>query len=207
MLSRGHAGRVSDDGPGGALHADVLRVVDEVMRLPYVWPAPPDAAAAAAAGAGSCASKHALLATRLAALGVTSRPLFVVGPLVPHVLAADPAIAPGVGLVEVHELLTVSMPGIGPVRVDVTWDPPLVARGLPGTTGWDGTTDMAVAVGEGTPAWAPDPTRLREEKEALRSRLYTGDDRRVRDRVLAAMSALFAAWRAEPLSRTSSPSP
>ena len=177
------------------------------MALPYVWPSPPDAAAAEAAGAGSCASKHALLASRLAAMGVTSRPLFVVGPLVPALLAGDPDIAPGVGLLEVHELLTVSMPGLGPVRVDVTWDPPLVARGLPGTIGWDGATDMTVAVGEATPAWAPDPSRLRVEKEAMRSRLYSGDDREVRDRVLAAMSARFAAWRAEPLSRTSSPSP
>ena len=100
-------------------------------------------------------------------------------------------------MVEVHECLSVSMPGMGPVRVDVTWDPPLVRRGLPGTLGWDGGSDMAVAVGDSPDWWAPDPTRLREEKEALRSRLYSREQRTVRDQVLERMSRRFAEWRAE----------
>ena len=166
--------------------------------MPYAWPADPTADSVRSTGQGSCASKHALVAERLGALGIKSRPLFVVGPLVPSLLAEDPEIGAGVGLVEVHECLTVTMPGVGPVRVDVTWDPPLVRRGLPGTLTWDGRSDMAVAVGASDRWWAPDPSRLREQKEALRSRLYAASERAVRDRVLAAMSEQFARWRAEP---------
>jgi len=59
--------------------------------------------------------------------------MFAAGPLVPGILADDPAIAPGSQLPEGHEFLTVLLPWAGPVRVDVTWDPPLVNRGLPGT--------------------------------------------------------------------------
>lgn len=183
-------------GGDAARRAEVVRLAAEVRRLPYVWPAPPDAASAAAAGAGSCASKHALLADRLAAALVASRPLFVVGPLVPAVLAGDPEMADGAGLLEVHELLTVTVPGAGPVLVDVTWDPPLVAAGLPATVDWDGCSDMVPAVAATGPGWAPDPARLREEKEALRARIHSAAERAVRDRVLAAMSRRFAAWRA-----------
>lgn len=186
---------MTDEGRRGA----VIDAVQEVRGMPYEWPAEPTAAAARASGRGSCASKHALVAERLELLDVSARPLLVVGPLVPPALAADPEIGVGVRLVEVHECLTVSMPGVGPVRVDVTWDPPLVHRGLPGTLEWDGRSDMAVAIGESAQWWAPDPTRLRQDKEALRSRLYVGSDRAVRDAVLAAMSAQFARWRGEPL--------
>lgn len=179
------------------LHTEVRRAVADVMAMPYVWPVPPDPSSAAATGVGSCASKHALLAERLRSIGVASRPLFVVGPLVPSILATDPPFDAGASLLEVHECLTVSMPEVGPLLVDVTWDPVLVHRGLPGTLDWDGHADMAVAVGSGGLTWAPDPTRLREEKEALRARLYRRGDRTVRDRVLGAMSNLFATWRLE----------
>lgn len=117
--------------------------------------------------------------------------MFVVGLLVPPGLADDPDIAEGADLVEVHELLTVSLPGVGPCRVDITWDPPLIHAGLGGTLDWDGESDMAVAVGEPSAFYAPDPGRLREEKEALRRRLYSEHDRERRDRTLAAMSARF----------------
>ncbi|HEY8768584.1 MAG TPA: hypothetical protein VIP09_15205 [Dehalococcoidia bacterium] len=70
-------------------------------------PTPPDAASARAAGEGSCASKHALLAEELAAIGRQSLPLLVVGSLVPTMLKTDPELAPGTHLSEVHECLTV----------------------------------------------------------------------------------------------------
>ncbi len=174
-----------------------IRLVREVQALPYVWPSPPDAESARKRGVGSCASKHALLALELEAIGISSRPLFVVGPLVPKLLATDPEIAPGAHLSEVHECLTVLTPWAGPLRVDVTWDPLLVKRGLPGTLEWDGKTDMLLAVGEGGPCWAVDREGLRETKEALRARLYRKGQRPVRDQVLAAMAQRFEAWRAE----------
>lgn len=180
---------------GMSEHRLLGEAVHRVASLPYVWPCPPDAGSARASGTGSCASKHALLREELAEIGIPSRPLFVAGALVPPVLADDPEIATGVGLVEVHECLTVSVPEVGPCLVDVTWDPPLLGAGLPGTRVWDGASDMAVAVGSPIAWWAPDPGRLREEKEALRSRIYGGTDRAVRDRVLAAMASRFEGWR------------
>lgn len=179
----------------GMVERRLVDVVHRLASLPYVWPCPPDAGSARASGSGSCASKHALLGEELAAIGISSRPLFVAGALVPPALADDPEISAGVGLVEVHECLTVSVPGVGPCLVDVTWDPALLDAGLPGTPVWDGASDMEVAVGSPAAWWAPDPGRLREEKEALRARLYGPSDREVRDRVLAAMASRFEEWR------------
>jgi hypothetical protein len=116
---------------------------------------------------------------------------------VPAVLADDPEIAPGSHLAEVHECLTVLTPWAGPLRVDVTWDPLLIKRGLPGTLDWEGKSDMLLAVGEGGPCWAVAREEIREAKELLRARLYRKGERDVRDRVLAAMAARFASWRAE----------
>ena len=174
-----------------------IAIVRRVQALPYAWPSPPEAASARAAGAGSCASKHALLAEELAAIGLQSMPLLVVGSLVPQMLKTDPELAPGAHLAEVHECLTVLTPWAGPLRVDVTWDPVLVRRGLPGTLDWDGRTDMLLAVGEGGPCWSVPREGLREAKEALRSRLYRPGQREVRDRVLAALAQRFADWRSE----------
>jgi len=163
--------------------------------MPYAWPSPPDAASARVLGTGSCASKHALLAEELLVLGVESLPLLVVGPLVPRILAEDPEISPGRLLPEVHECLTVLTPWAGPLRVDVTWDPPLIKRGLPGTLSWDGRSDMSLAVGEGGPSWSVPRDGLRQAKEALRSRLYRPGERELRDRTLAAMARRFEEWR------------
>ncbi len=163
--------------------------------MPYTWPSLPDAASARATGTGSCASKHALLAEELTAIGLQSLPLLVVGSLVPQMLKSDPQLAPGAHLSEVHECLTVLTPWAGPLRIDVTWDPPLVGRGLPGTLDWDGRTDMLLAVGEGGPCWSVPREGLREAKEALRSRLYRPGQREVRDRVLAALGRRFEEWR------------
>ena len=172
-----------------------IAIVRRIQAMPYAWPSPPDAASARAAGEGSCASKHALLAEELAAIGLQSLPLLVVGSLVPKMLKTDPELAPGAHLSEVHEYVTVLTPWAGPLRVDVTWDPPLVGRGLPGTLDWDGRTDMLLALGEGGPCWSVPRETLREAKEALRSRLYRPGQREVRDRVLAALARRFEEWR------------
>jgi hypothetical protein len=174
---------------------ELIAVVADVQRVPYRWPSEPTAQSVYATGAGSCASKHALLAAELAALGVLSRPLLCIGPLVPSLLADHPVIADGANLVEVHELLTVDLPSFGPVLVDVTWDPPLIRAGLPGTLDWDGASDMTSAVGSAQNWYAPDPVRLRNAKEALRRRMYSKEQRERRDRVLAAMSSAFEAFR------------
>lgn len=82
------------------------------------------------------------------------------------------------------------------VRVDVTWDPPLVEHGLPGTLDWDGESDMLLAVGETGQAWSIPHEGLREAKEALRRRLYGPRERELRDRTLAALAQRFEGWRA-----------
>ncbi|ROR91044.1 hypothetical protein [Nocardioides aurantiacus] len=156
----------------------------EVQRLPYRWPAPPDAASTERAGAGTCAGKHALLAQRLDALGISSVPLLVVGPLAPP-LWPDLVAAAG-GLVEVHECLTVLTSWAGPLIVDVTWHPAAVAAGLPGLDpDWDGHSDTPTAVTPHGPGWAVDRLHLRERKERLRGRLYGDGQRERRDQILA----------------------
>lgn len=174
---------------------DITPIVKRIQEIPYSWPSPPDAASVKATGVGTCASKHALLAEELLAAGIESLPLLVVGPLVPRILADDPEMEPGRFLPEVHECLTVLTHRAGPLRVDVTWDPPLIDRGLPGTLNWDGHNDMSIAIGEGGPCWAVPRDGLREAKEALRNRLYRGNERDIRDRTLAAMSRRFEEWR------------
>jgi hypothetical protein len=178
------------------LRARVIALVGWVQELPYVWPTPPDAAFARETNTGTCASKHALLAEELDALGIASLPLLVVGPLVPSPLNDDPEFATGARLPEVHECLTVITPWAGPLRVDVTWDPALAAHGLPATLDWKATADMNLAVGEGGPCWSVPREGLRAAKEALRSRLYRPGERELRDDVLKKLAARFAAWRA-----------
>jgi hypothetical protein len=117
--------------------------------------------------------------------------MFAVGPLVPDALRREPTLIAGAHLYEVHEFLSVSIPDVGPCRVDVAWDPPLVLAGLAGLTTWDGRTDMPLAIGPTTEMWAPDPAHLRAEKEQLRRRLYTAPERHLRDTTLAAMSRIF----------------
>lgn len=178
----------------------LIELAREVQALPYAWPVPHTAAYARENGEGSCASKHALLAEELAAAGIDSAPLLVVGPLVPPGFEDDPEIAQASGLVEVHECLSVTTPWAGPLRVDVTWDPPLIERGLPGALDWDGASDMPYAIGEAQETYAVPRKRLREMKEACRSRLYGPGERRTRDRALAAMVRQFAEWRATTVS-------
>lgn len=178
------------------LKPQAIALVRQVQAMPYVWPSPPDAESARSMGTGSCASKHALLAEELGAIGIDSYPLFVVGRLVPDILAGDAELAPGAHLPEVHECLTVVTPWAGPLRVDVTWDPPLIARGLPGTLEWDGQSDMLLAVGETGPGWSVPREGLREAKEALRGRLYGPGELELRERTLAALARRFEGWRA-----------
>lgn len=167
-------------------------IVRRVQALPYTWPAPPDAESCRKSNAGSCASKHALLAEELDAIELPSLPLLVVGSLVPLNLRTHPDFADGAHLFEVHECLTVLTPWVGPLRVDVTWDPPLIQHGgLPGTLDWDGRTDMLIAVGEGGPCWSVPRQDLRQAKEALRTRIYRPGQRDVRDRILAQLVHYF----------------
>jgi len=178
------------------LRAQVIALVSWVQKMPYVWPAPPDAQAARDTNSGTCASKHALLAEELNALGIPSLPLLVVGPLVPSPLLDDPDFEPGARLPEVHECLTIVTPWAGPLRVDVTWDPPLAAHGLLATLDWKGTADMNIAVGEGGPSWSVPREGLRAAKEALRTRLYRPGERETRDTILAKLAERFTRWRA-----------
>ena len=188
---------MTDDVPGrdDGLIEDVIILVRRIQSLPYVWPCPPDADSARRAGAGSCASKHALLAEELTSLGVDSSPLLLTGALVPAMLRNDREFTAGAGLVEVHECLTVVTPWAGPLRVDVTWDPPLIERGLSGTVQWDCRSDMALAVDDGGPGWSVSRSGLRDAKEALRARMYGPGQRKMRDEMLRRLAKRFEAWR------------
>lgn len=73
-----------DDVDSKHAQRTLIAWASRVQQMPYRWPAPPDAASTRDAGAGTCAGKHALLAEELLAAGVHSRPLLVVGPLVPE---------------------------------------------------------------------------------------------------------------------------
>lgn len=191
-----HAG-VSEGPSDTALRARTAGVAMRVQRLPYVWPSEPTAAAARQHGHGTCASKHALLAEELDAAGLVSVPLLVVGPLVPPVLAQHDDFADDTDLLEVHECLCVLTPWAGPLRVDVTFDPPLLARGLPGTANWDGRTDMELATGNSCPGWAVPSRSVREHKERLRARLYqqSSRQRQRRDAALQRLSDQYEQWR------------
>lgn len=127
------------------------------------------------------------MAERLHSAGLQARPLLVVGPLAPRLWPDLVAVA--AGLLEVHECLTVLTPWAGPVTVDVTWHPAAVDAGLPGLgDGWDGCSDSPVAVDPAGAGYAVPRSQLRQAKEALRDRLYKGDDRARRDQVLATIA-------------------
>jgi hypothetical protein len=129
-----------------------------------------------------------VLAEDLALLGLPTQPLTVVGPLVPEIwpdLGGD-------DLLEVHECLTVETGWAGPLLLDVTWHPAAVRAGLPGTLDWDGGTDMTPAVSP-VQSYAVGRERFREQKEALRARLYSPAQRARRDEVLAEMALRAAA--------------
>lgn len=185
--------------PGAEAHAEVkaalLARVGRIQRKPFAWPGEPDAESARGSRTGTCASKHALLAEGLDDLGLSSAPLIVAGRLVPTFLEHDPEFEDAIELQEVHECLVVNTPWSGPLRVDVTWDPPLIAYGLPGTLDWDAQSDMRLAVDGAGAGWTVPRRQLRSAKEALRSRLYTKAERTLRDKTLAALSRRFAAWR------------
>lgn len=177
------------------LRPAIIAAVHSVQALPYRWPAPSDAAAARATGFGTCASKHALLAEELERLGIASEPRLVIGRLVPAGWGDHPLFRTDTDLLEVHECLSVTLPWRAGTLVDVTWDPPLVKRGLAGTLDWDGGSDMALALAPAEELIPAQRVALRSAKEGLRTRIYRQGDRDRRDRVLAALSALFAEWR------------
>lgn len=95
--------------------AEFVAAACRVQNLPYVWPGPPTASAARQQQAGTCASKHALLAEDLSSLGMESLPLLVAGPLAPAIW--PDLCEKAAGLLEVHECLTVRTPWAGPLLV------------------------------------------------------------------------------------------
>jgi hypothetical protein len=177
------------------LRSRLIELTLSIQRIPYVWPGAPEADAARQDRGGTCASKHALLARELEAEGIASSPLLVVGKLVPPALASDPELSQGAHVIEVHECLTVETPWAGPLRVDITWDPPLLDRGFAGPRDWDGASDTALAIDATGPGWSVRRSELRAMKEALRSRVYSPEDRALRDRMLAALSDRVARLR------------
>jgi hypothetical protein len=159
-----------------------------IQQYRYVWPASSDAESTRRNRAGTCAGKHAVLAEDLASCGLIANPMFVVGPLVPELWPDLRELAGH--LLEVHECLSVETPWAGPLIADVTWHPEAIAGGLPGTLDWDGVSSMTVAV-QPFQSYAVSRTHLRAQKEALRARLYSPEDRALRD---ATMTEI--AWRA-----------
>ena len=173
-----------------AVRVALVECVHRVQSLPYTWPAPPEAAWTRAAGRGTCAGKHALLAEDLQERGLRSRPLLMVGPLVPQVW--PDLVAEGGDLQEVHECLTVETAWAGPLLVDVTWHPAAVRGGLSGTLDWSGEHDMQPALPP-VACYAVSRRQLRSQKEKLRGRIYTPEQRVRRDNLLAELARRAAA--------------
>lgn len=173
-----------------ALQAALIRATRDVQQLPYAWPGPPDASSARAAGRGTCAAKHALLREHLASLGLRSARLMIVGPLAPSLWPDLRHRARG--LLEVHECLTVETDWAGPLLIDITWHPSAVRAGLPGTLDWAAEQDMICAI-EPTASYAVADEAFRDQKERLRNRLYTTEQRALRDQLLAEIAARAAA--------------
>lgn len=174
------------EGPESPSIAALRDAVRRIQLLPYTWPGEPTAESVRLLGRGTCAGKHALLREELEALGFRTHLLMVIGPLAPDVWP-DVCEAAG-GLVEVHECLTVETGWAGPLLVDVTWHPAAIRAGLRGTLDWATDADMLCAV-EPLACYAVGDDDLRHQKELLRSRLYSADDRVRRDRVLAEIAA------------------
>ncbi|WP_182359965.1 hypothetical protein [Tomitella gaofuii] len=84
--------------------------------------------------------------------------------------------------------MTVETDWSGPLLVDVTWHPPAIRAGLRGTLDWSGDSDMLCAV-EPHSFHAVKDDEFRSQKELLRSRIYSDDDRRNRDRLLTLIAA------------------
>lgn len=172
------------------VRAALVECVHRVQSLPYTWPAPPEAAWTRAAGRGTCAGKHALLAEDLRERGLRSRPLLMVGPLVPEMW--PDLVAEGGDLQEVHECLTVETAWAGPLLVDVTWHPAAIQGGLSGTLDWPGEHDMQPALSP-VACYAVGRRQLRAQKEKLRERIYTPEQRVRRDDLLAELARRAAA--------------
>jgi hypothetical protein len=170
----------------------LARSAARVQRYRYVWPAPPDAESTRRNRAGTCAGKHAVLAEDLASLGLVANPMLIVGPLVP---ALWPDLQELAGhLLEVHECLSVETAWAGPLIADVTWHPEAIAGGLPGTLDWDGVSSMAMAV-QPLQSYAVRRPHVRAQKEALRARLYSPQDRALRDATLTDIAERAASFR------------
>jgi hypothetical protein len=115
----------------------------------------------------------------------------MVGSLVPSIW--PDLMAQAGHLPEVHECLTIESYWAGPLLVDVTWQPTAIRAGLRGTMDWDGMSDMEPALAPSACYAVPRET-FREQKEALRRRLYSDEDRALRDDVLAEMARRAAAY-------------
>lgn len=160
----------------------LVAAVERVQLLQYSWPGPPDATSARDTRRGTCAAKHALLRELLLDMGLRSSGILFVGPLAPDLWPDLQTKADG--LMEVHECLTVETEWAGPLLVDVTWHPAAITAGLRGTLNWDGRSDMMCAVNP-VASYAVADEDFRNQKERLRSRLYTPDQRVLRDTILA----------------------
>lgn len=173
---------------------DLVSAVSAVQEIPYAWPAPVTADSVRETGRGTCAGKHALLREELDMLGLRTSRLMVVGPLVP---ALWPDLRASAGdLLEVHECLTVETDWAGPLLVDVTWHPAAVRAGLPGMLDWDGEADMTCAV-EPLACYAVRDAEFRAQKELLRARLYSTEQRSRRDQALREIARRAAASQLE----------
>jgi hypothetical protein len=110
----------------------LVAIFDEVRDLPYAIDAAHDASTLERAGAGDCLSKSALLATRLADVGVRTRLVrwrYLLPAVVPEALALPSRL-------DVHRAVQVHLDGRW-LLVDATLDPALAAGGLV-VSDWDG---------------------------------------------------------------------
>ncbi|WP_131098454.1 hypothetical protein [Streptomonospora litoralis] len=164
--------------------ASLAQVVDAVHRIPFGPPSAPSAQATLDEWRGTGTTKHELLAAALQRGWPQTRPTLVhrvhrCTPEHARERFGDEAAAavPEDGLWDVHRYLLVELGGER-VVLDVTY---------PSMPGWDGSSSMEVAAGEGTDHEAgPDPDRELRVLEAAHC------DPRSRQSFVTALTASLA---------------
>ena len=152
------------DGVDGS-DAGVARVFERVRDIPFSFAPHTDADALMAAGSGTCAPKHALLASLYARLGLETRFVYVSFRFDDMPGDFPSELRPFVhdGIVRAHTALQLRRP-YGWVDVDATFDRPLARAGFVVTAGWSGRTSMPLVV---APLARVESTLPPEHEEAL----------------------------------------
>jgi Transglutaminase-like superfamily len=129
---------------------DAVSIFHAVRRMPYASTGDRSLAGILHLRAGSCSSKHVLLAALLNHIGITARVLLVRGDFAAplsearDVPAAVLAAAEG-GIPDVHNIVEAMLAGV-PTLLDATWHDAMIAHGFRVNQGWSGQGNTQIAL-------------------------------------------------------------